>query len=666
MVENLLESSDEFSRKKANKKIKVVPGWNDECKDLHKLARVSFLEWRSAGKPVSGALIEDMKNTRSDFKHALENCRLNENELRNEKMKQCFSSKNKSAFWRELRSNKAPKKFSEIDNKRGDENIANIFKTKYETIYNDTNSKRVPINFESKVNSHYQSTHYSYANISSEEIVSAIQRLNPGISHDKIHSNHFKFCSPEVVEFLMNFYNAIIAHSFIPASLLVGLIKPRVKNKFGRLNDSTNYRPVMTSSVIFKCLELCLEPRLLSHIKLNTSQFGFRPGTSTSIAVCLLKETVRYYNRNGSDVFAVFLDLKSAFDKLNHKKLLLKMMEAKIPAYLIGFVKAMYTDQTANVLINTSKSESFPLLNGVRQGAILSPLLFNFYIDSILNEMKKLKVGCRLDFEMCNAFAYADDVVLLGPSYSSVQLMLKVIDNAFKEVDLLLNINKCKTLIFHSRKRSAYPPLRVEGGEIEYVETFKYLGIIFNQNLTNKDDLRRAEKAHLRQFFPIFRKYKSYDDNIKIFIYKTYCNNLFGSELWDEFRGAKLALKSFKVTYHKCMKLMIGLPRWAGNHDTCDKFGLLTLTHRISFELFKFIFRIKGSNSICLSPFKKFLLEKSSIIKNGYKIANEMYGIRDLLDNDISAIYARLCNVQATEERSHYYTGEPNGDCNQN
>ena len=114
------------------------------------------------------------------------------------------------------------------------------------------------------------------------------------------------------------------------------------------------------------------------------------------------------------------------------------------------------------------------------------------------------------------------------------------------------------------------------------------------------------------------------------------------------------------------MKLMIGLPRWAGNHDTCDKFGLLTLTHRISFELFKFIFRIKGSNSICLSPFKRFLLGKSSIIKNGYKIANEMYGIRDLLDNDISAVYARLCNVQATEERSHYYTGEPNGDCNQN
>ena len=78
--------------------------------------------------------------------------------------------------------------------------------------------------------------------------------------------------------------------------------------------------------------------------------------------------------------------------------------------------------------------------------------------------MKKLKLGCRLD--LCNAFAYADYVVLLGPSYSSVQLMLEIIVNAFKEVDLLLNINKCKTLIFHSHKRSAYPMTQTEKSQL--------------------------------------------------------------------------------------------------------------------------------------------------------------------------------------------------------
>ena len=132
---------------------------------------------------------------------------------------------------------------------------------------------------------------------------------------------------------------------------------------------------------------------------------------------------------------------------------------------------------------------------------------------------------------------------------------------------------------------------------------------------------------------------------------------MYGIELWDEFQGSKGSLKSLKITYHKCMKWMLGLPRWAGNHDICDTFQSLTLTHRINYEIFKFMFRIMKSGSACIAPFKRFLFEKSEFFRNGIKIANEIYGITDLFENDIEAIYARLVYVQATEERSHYYRG---------
>ena len=132
---------------------------------------------------------------------------------------------------------------------------------------------------------------------------------------------------------------------------------------------------------------------------------------------------------------------------------------------------------------------------------------------------------------------------------------------------------------------------------------------------------------------------------------------MYGTELWDDFHNSKVPLKSFKITYHKCMKLMIGLPRWAGNHDTCDQFNLLTLTHRINYDLFKFMFRIKDSQSECITPFKRFLLYKSDLFKNGSKTAQEIYGINDLLNNDLDAICSRVMYVQATEERSHYYRG---------
>ena len=257
LTENLLKCSDEFTRKKVKRKNKVVPGWNDYCKDVHKIARTSFLEWRAAGKPRSGHSLEIMKNTRLNFKNALQNCKNNEINLRNSKVKQCFAQKSRTAFWKELKSKNSSNKFSEIDSVRGNSNIANIFKLKYETVYNDENCSTEPPGYECEMNNYFESTDQSFSNISEAEVINAIQRLNPGASHDHVHSNHLKFCGLSVVTFLKCFYNSIILHSYIPPSLLTGLINPRVKNKFGHLNESNNYRPVMTSSVILKCLELC-------------------------------------------------------------------------------------------------------------------------------------------------------------------------------------------------------------------------------------------------------------------------------------------------------------------------------------------------------------------------------------------------------------------------
>ena len=170
---------------------------------------------------------------------------------------------------------------------------------------------------------------------------------------------------------------------------------------------------------------------------------------------------------------------------------------------------------------NSTKTDNFLLLNGVRQGAILSPLLFNFYINSIIQRLKKFKLGCRINYEMCNAMAYADDIILLAPTHSAAQSMLNIISGDLNTVDLLLNIKKCKSLIFSRHKKALeYPPLKVNGEHIEYVKTFKYLGITLNGSLTNKDDLLRAEKAHLKQFFPVLKNMKITIMKLKFFCIK--------------------------------------------------------------------------------------------------------------------------------------------------
>ena len=282
---NLLKSSNEFSRKVAQRKAKIVPGWNDNCKSLHSLAREAYLEWRNAGKPTYGILIEKMKSTRSNFKSALENCKVNELAHRNQCMKQSFLQKDRAKFWRELKPKNHERKFSVIDHVSGEDNISEVFKSKYKIVYNDNNSNSLPADYESKMNQYYNQNNRFYEPLREHDIINAIHRLNPGISFDRIHSSHLKFCDERVLQFLTCFFNAMVTHSYIPSLLLRGQIKPIIKNKFGSLVNSDNYRPIMTSSVILKCFELCMEPRFLSHIRLDLSQFGFRRNTSTSMAV---------------------------------------------------------------------------------------------------------------------------------------------------------------------------------------------------------------------------------------------------------------------------------------------------------------------------------------------------------------------------------------------
>ena len=442
LTNSLLICSNEFKRKVKNCKKKVVPGWNDRCKSLHFRARGAFLRWRSAGNPCSGDYLDEMKLTRAQFKIALKECREDENEIRNEKFRQSFRASNKADFWREIKAQSNEVVIKKLDNTIGDENIAEVFKEKYKVVLNDLNSNSLPKNYYETISSSKAHAGLEMESFSEDDILHAIKRLNPGSSLDNIHSSHLKEASPSLIVFLKHFYNHILKHSYVPEKLLQGRIKPRIKNKFGPRDKSSNYRPVMTSSVVLKTLELCVEPKLMKHIKLDRAQFGFRKNTSTIMAIHLLKETIGSYTSNGNSVFCAFLDLKSAFDKVNHKKLIMKLMESGVPSCLARFVEGLYSKQSAHVLVSSSISGSFSIKNGVRQGAILSPLLFNFYINSIIEKIRKTNIGCRLGYDMCNVFAYADDVALVAPSHSALQLLLNEFQKGIAELDLTLNINK--------------------------------------------------------------------------------------------------------------------------------------------------------------------------------------------------------------------------------
>ena len=184
--------------------------------------------------------------------------------------------------------------------------------------------------------------------------------------------------------------------------ILRGLINLTIKNQFGNILSSDNYRPIMSSSVFLKLFEYCLLEKIKNNVVLNDRQHGFRNSYSTSTACFVLKETILNYTKSNSSVYACFIDISKAFDTVSHRKLLNKLKDYGIPPIYVNVIKYWYCNQLVNVRYGMSLSEEWRVCNGVRQGGVLSGLFFSIYIDSLLTNVSNSKLGCKLGIVMAN------------------------------------------------------------------------------------------------------------------------------------------------------------------------------------------------------------------------------------------------------------------------
>ena len=108
----------------------------------------------------------------------------------------------------------------------------------------------------------------------------------------------------------------------------------------------------------------------------------------------MIKNIVSRYIHNGSVVYGCFLDASKAFDLLDHHILFSKLQERGLPAPILCFLLGWYKSQQMRVRWNSFMSDSFSVCNGVRQGSVLSPVLFAVYLDGLLSELEGSGVYC--------------------------------------------------------------------------------------------------------------------------------------------------------------------------------------------------------------------------------------------------------------------------------
>ena len=162
------------------------------------------------------------------------------------------------------------------------------------------------------------------------------------------------------------------------------------------------------------------------HIKTSSFQFAYKKGFSTTLCSFLVAETLQYYKSQGSNVFMLSLDATKAFDRVQYSKLFNSLIEKDVCPLMIRFIINVYITSTAVVSWNNTQSESFSIKNGVKQGAVLSAPMFAVYIDPLIIRLKKSKRGCHIGNICANAFAYADDLVLLSPSCTALNILITI------------------------------------------------------------------------------------------------------------------------------------------------------------------------------------------------------------------------------------------------
>jgi len=142
----------------------------------------------------------------------------------------------------------------------------------------------------------------------------------------------------------------------------------------------------------------------------------------------VLKVTVSYYIHNGSAVFSVFLDATEAFDCTEYCKLLKVLLSQGLPPVFIRLLLNMYTCHITRILWNDIFSDRFSVMNGIKQGRVLSPVLFCLYTDGLLDHLAESKIGCNFGSVYVSALTYADKIILLAPTASAMHKLLRIWD----------------------------------------------------------------------------------------------------------------------------------------------------------------------------------------------------------------------------------------------
>jgi len=221
-----------------------------------------------------------------------------------------------------------------------------------------------------------------------------------------------------------------------------------------------NLRPISLSNCDIKLCTKALAIRtntVLPHI-LSKTQTGYIPGRQVNDNSRLIEEIIRKLNDENEKAYLITLDAQKAFDSVNHKYLFHILEKFGFPSEYIGYVKLIYSNISASVMVNGHMGEEFNIDQSVKQGDALSCSLFIIAIEPLLRQLDNNKniEGIKVTYnniesEIKNA-SYADDITAICVNLNGIQEIIDEYLNFSKYSGIKLNLNKTEILVIGKKE----------------------------------------------------------------------------------------------------------------------------------------------------------------------------------------------------------------------
>ena len=303
------------------------------------------------------------------------------------------------------------------------------------------------------------------------------------IGPDGISPVMLKHLGPIAIEYLTKLFNDVLQTAIIPPLWKTGRIIPLLKP--GKpSNEGKSYRPVSLLSPLAKLMESLLLPHLQEAVPLKDHQHGFRKGRSCTTALHTITSHIKEglnINKPVNRTVLVAVDLTCAFDTVSHEILIADIAKLNLDPFIKRFLCGYLRGRKTFVEFRNTKSKHRQMRQGVPQGGVLSPTLFNLYVST----MPEPPPGIKLT-------SYADDTTVqasgpkIPPLCKALNGYLKTLHEFFRSRNLGISPGKSSATVFSTwnQDMSAQLEIKIDGKAVPKVDNPKILGVFLDPLLT--------------------------------------------------------------------------------------------------------------------------------------------------------------------------------------